>query len=170
MMDKQTSFQWTFGKDEVFTLETTVTDVASQDEMTAHVESVIGMLKVVVGKGGHAVKADLEANKRISGNAETRMTKNKPADSEDGETISEDEMKATVLEATVSKGQAYWKVKGKPFTQYGVAIWPEVLSDAGINLDELSPMKVYKLDGTAVYQRKGAKPNKVTKLKARIMA
>lgn len=36
--------------------------------------------------------------------------------------------KAALLEGSVNAGKSYWKVKGGPFTKYGVTVWPEVLA------------------------------------------
>lgn len=73
---------------------------------------------------------------------------------------------AESMEATVNKGKAYWKVKGGKFAKFGVTIWPEVLEDAGFNLDELDTDSSYNLSGyVASYSLKeDGKPEKVTKL------
>jgi hypothetical protein len=41
------------------------------------------------------------------------------------------------------KGEKSFKIKGKPFTQYGVRVWPEVLEVLGYDLDSLEVGKSY---------------------------
>lgn len=74
--------------------------------------------------------------------------------------------RAKTMEATINGGKAYWKVKGGKFDKFGITIWPEVLEDAGFNLEELDPMKVYQLDAyVAAYTLKeDGKPDKIVKL------
>lgn len=70
---------------------------------------------------------------------------------------------ATELVATVNNGKAYWKVKGGPWTQFGITAWPEVLESAG--LTNLNPMETYSLTGwTAYYTVDGQNRKKVTRL------
>lgn len=73
---------------------------------------------------------------------------------------------AEQLTATVDDGKVYWKVKGANFQKFGVTVWPEVLEDAGINIDELNPLKPMDLTGwTAVYSiKENGQPKKVIKL------
>lgn len=72
---------------------------------------------------------------------------------------------ASTLEASITNGKTYWKVKGGRFTQYGVTIWPENLAEAGLKPD---PLKTTDLTGwTAHYITKpDGKPDKVIKLVA----
>lgn len=74
---------------------------------------------------------------------------------------------AEKLEATMNAGKTYWKVKGGKFSQYGVTIWPEVLTEAGFNPDALDPSQVYNIAGySALYELNDkGKPGKVTVLK-----
>lgn len=72
---------------------------------------------------------------------------------------------AEQLVATIRDGKAYWKVKGPPFAKYGVMVWPEVLEEAGFNVEELDPMKPVSLAGhTAHFIREDGNPKKVIKL------
>ena len=75
---------------------------------------------------------------------------------------------ARELIGNVNEGKAYWKIKGVPFTQHGVTIWPEVLEDAGFNLDELNPMDgPRQISFIAHYiENDNGNPKKVVKLEA----
>ena len=71
---------------------------------------------------------------------------------------------AESLSATVTDGKPYWKVKGGRFKKFGVTVWDEVLTEAG--LAECDPMQAYSLQGwTAHYITKAdGKPEKVIRL------
>lgn len=73
---------------------------------------------------------------------------------------------AESLTATVDDGKAYWKVRGGQFQKFGVAIYPEVLEAAGLDVDNLNPLKPVDLEGyTAVYSvKENGKPQKVVRL------
>lgn len=76
----------------------------------------------------------------------------------------------TLTCTSMKDGNALWSVKGKPFSQYGVRIWPEALVAAGFDLDSLDPRQSYALTGyTAEYVERESPagkmvPNKVTRL------
>jgi hypothetical protein len=60
---------------------------------------------------------------------------------------------AETLTGSVNKGKIYWKIRGGPFSKFGVTVWPEVLQSAGIEPSTLDPMQEYKLNGyNAMYQ------------------
>lgn len=62
---------------------------------------------------------------------------------------------AQTLTASMMNGKTYWKVRGGQFTKYGVSIWPEVLTAAGIEPSTLNPAQEYQLTGyNAMYQTK----------------
>lgn len=70
------------------------------------------------------------------------------------------------LIANMHKGKYYWKVTGGSYHLHGITIWPEILEEAGINPDELDPLKPLDLAGyvaTCEANEKG-NPNKVIKL------
>lgn len=46
--------------------------------------------------------------------------------------------KAETLEKSTKGDKTYYKVKGGKFTKFGVTVWPEVLADAGFDLDTLA--------------------------------
>lgn len=46
--------------------------------------------------------------------------------------------RAETLEKSTKGDKTYYKVKGPKFPEYGVTIWPEVLADAGFDLDTLT--------------------------------
>ncbi len=73
---------------------------------------------------------------------------------------------AEKMVATVDEGKVYWKVKGANFQKFGVTIWPEVLEDAGFEVDALNPLKPIDLTGwTAVYSvKENGQPKKILKL------
>lgn len=73
---------------------------------------------------------------------------------------------AETITATVDDGKAYWKVKGGPFTKFGVTVWPEVLGPAGFDVDQLNPLKPVNINGwTAYYLMKpNGQPKKVVRL------
>ena len=78
------------------------------------------------------------------------------------------EFPASRLTAKSDKGKVYFAVEGVEgkFPKFPVTVWPEVLTEAGINADEV-PVKGLPLTGwTAVYEKndKGS-PKKVTALK-----
>lgn len=72
---------------------------------------------------------------------------------------------AEELVKSVHEGKTYWKVKGHPFMKYGVTVWPEVLTETGFNIDQLTD-NVYNLSGYTVQyvEKEPGKPNKVIKL------
>jgi hypothetical protein len=77
---------------------------------------------------------------------------------------------AKELSASVTDGKTYWSIKVAPaFVKYGIRIWPEVLAEAGIVVEELSPTTVYQFEGEPqatvfIQERDGKKLRKVTKL------
>ena len=59
---------------------------------------------------------------------------------------------AESLVGSTSEGKTYWKVRGGMFKKFGVTIWPEVLTKAGFDMEELNPATPYNLIGyTATY-------------------
>ena len=59
---------------------------------------------------------------------------------------------AESLVGSTSEGKTYWKVRGGMFKKFGVTIWPEVLTKAGFDVEELNPATPYNLIGyTATY-------------------
>jgi hypothetical protein len=78
------------------------------------------------------------------------------------------EFDAAELVGSTNAGKTYWKVKGGRFTQYGVTVWPEVLTAAGFDAAALDPARIYDLTGyKALYANKAdgsGKPDKVTAL------
>lgn len=54
---------------------------------------------------------------------------------------------AETLSASMNNGKTYWKIKGGRFSQYGITIWPEVLSAAGFHKEALNPATVYDVKG-----------------------
>lgn len=74
--------------------------------------------------------------------------------------------KADELVGSTNNGKIYWRVKGNPFTQYGVVIWGEILDEAGFNSEALDPQQTYDLTGyTATYVRnEKGNPKKVVRL------
>ena len=74
--------------------------------------------------------------------------------------------KADELVGSTNNGKIYWRVKGTPFTQYGVVIWNEILDEAGFNSEALDPQQTYDLTGyTATYVRnEKGNPKKVVRL------
>ena len=80
--------------------------------------------------------------------------------------VAYDTFEAAELEGSTRGDKTYWKVKGGKFSKYGVTIWPEVLEEAGFNVNDLDPATVYSLAGyTARYVTKeDGKPDKVIKL------
>jgi len=57
----------------------------------------------------------------------------------------------------------YYKIKGGQFTKYGVRVWPEVLTAAGIPFEKLQGGKTYNLKKWCTYSTKpDGKPEKVT--------
>lgn len=46
--------------------------------------------------------------------------------------------KAETLEKSTKGDKTYYKVKGGKFTKFGVTVWPEVLAEAGFDLDTLA--------------------------------
>lgn len=72
--------------------------------------------------------------------------------------------KAEVIEKSTKGDKTYFKVKGPKFPEFGVTVWPEVLTEAGFNPDTLGG--VTNLSGyTATYtlNDKG-NPHKVVRL------
>lgn len=81
------------------------------------------------------------------------------------DTQSQDTFTAEQLVGSINDGKTYWKVQGGPFVKFGVTIWPEVLADAGFDVDQLDPTQMYSLEGyKATYLKEGNKPKKVTLL------
>ena len=88
-----------------------------------------------------------------------------PAEVTASETQSQDTFQAEQLVGSINDGKVYWKVQGGPFVKFGVTIWPEVLADAGFDVDQLDPTQTYSLEGyKATYLKEGTKPKKVTTL------
>lgn len=73
---------------------------------------------------------------------------------------------ADTMTATVDDGKVYWKVKGEQYQKYGVTIWPEVLADAGYDVDALNPLKAVDLSGFVAIctVKENGKPKKVIRL------
>jgi hypothetical protein len=72
---------------------------------------------------------------------------------------------ADKLITNVSEGKTAFKVKGGKYSKFGVTIYPEVLAEAGFDVDLLDPTKVIDLKGyTAHVIMDGDKAVKVSKL------
>lgn len=74
---------------------------------------------------------------------------------------------ADELVGSMDKGKVYWKVKGGKYAKYGVTIWPEALSESGIDPAKLDVSVPYDLRNqklTAHYVESEGKPQKVTRL------
>jgi len=74
---------------------------------------------------------------------------------------------ADALVCTMNEeGKKYFKVKGEPFTQYGVTVWHEVLSASGIDDEKQYPGQTHDIAGwTAEYTKKeDGKNGKVVRL------
>lgn len=72
--------------------------------------------------------------------------------------------KAESLEKSTKGDKTYYKVKGPKFPTYGVTVWPEVLIEAGFDLDTLTG--VTSLTGYIAHYilKEGDKPDKVVGL------
>lgn len=72
---------------------------------------------------------------------------------------------AETLVAQEMNGKTYWSVQGGPFAKFGVRVWPEVLAEAGMDVDLLDPSTVYDISGfTAYYEENDKGHKKVTRL------
>jgi len=103
--------------------------------------------------------------KQVGKQPDTPVSQNTPPPTKQ-EAAVYDTFDAEELVGSMNKGNTYWKVKGGKFSKYGVTIWPEVLAEAGFNVDALDPAQVYSLDGyEAMYiTKEDGKPDKVVKL------
>ena len=74
--------------------------------------------------------------------------------------------KAETLTATVDDGKVYWKIRGANFQKFGVIIWPEVLTDAGINPEDLNPLKTHDMSAYVAVctVKENGQPKKVIRL------
>ena len=74
--------------------------------------------------------------------------------------------KAETLTATVDDGKVYWKIRGASFQKFGVIIWPEVLTDAGINPEDLNPLKTHDMSAYVAVctVKESGQPKKVIRL------
>jgi hypothetical protein len=71
---------------------------------------------------------------------------------------------AETLVCSVMDGKTYYKVRGGPFTKFGVTVWPETIATV-FDVDQLDPTQTYSLAGySATYLRVDGKPKKVTAL------
>lgn len=62
------------------------------------------------------------------------------------------EFPAETLVCNISDGKPSWRVKGGRFAKYGITVWPEVLTAAGMDPKKLSTAETYDLAGyTAFY-------------------
>lgn len=74
-----------------------------------------------------------------------------------------EEHPADTLTCEYANGRHSYKVKGGPFTKWGVRIWPETLVRAGLSPDGIE-MGDTELDGTMKVLVEGGRPKKVVEL------
>jgi len=161
-----TNFYWTFGKQEVFNLQTTVRGVTTTNQIEAHLITVKNALTHVVAIGGHAKPVGRQPE--AAGNGQpVAGTQPVPVAtlSQAQDHFTEEMFEAEQLVANMSSGKTYWKVKGGKYGKFGVAVWPEVLDAAGLASDKLDPSQVYDLAGYKAFTVSSeGKPQKVTRL------
>lgn len=62
-------------------------------------------------------------------------------------------------------GKLYYKIVGGPYSKYGIRVWPEVLEEFGVKVDQLKGGKSYKLARWChVALKPDGKPEKVIKI------
>ena len=80
------------------------------------------------------------------------------------------EYDAVSLVGSMYKGKPYWKVTGGQYSKFGVTVWPEVLTAAGLDPAQLDPNNTYSLAGFKARFQMGPnekgemKPDKVYEL------
>lgn len=73
---------------------------------------------------------------------------------------------AEFLVANQMNGKVYWSVQGGQFKRHGLRVWPEVLTEAGFDVDSLDPNEAYDMSGyTAVYEAGQDNHKKVVSLR-----
>lgn len=173
-----TNFYWTFGKEEVFNLQTTIRGTLTPEQIEAHLATAIEAMKAVATRHGHAKPVGYQAPAKPSnGNGAQAQTEAVTlpagvpveAQTQGNGAIGADETLETVpaesMAATMNDGKIAWKIKGGRFTKFGVTIYPEALKSAGYAPDDLDPRQVYNLTGkNAVILVKDGKAKKVTRL------
>ena len=73
---------------------------------------------------------------------------------------------AAMLVLSLENGKTNYRLKGGQFSQFGLRIWPEVLRNAGFDLDKFDPRNTYDMRGWKAYYalNENSKPSKVTSL------
>lgn len=95
-------------------------------------EEVASTLDVLAfGIGYAAEKYNLSASKHVTVQNVPQLQGNAPG------IAGNLSFQTELLEMTMNRGKTYWKIKGHPFMNYGVTIWPEVLEAAGYNVEQL---------------------------------
>lgn len=128
---------------------------AARDYVKAHSDTMTPIAKIT-----DAINTEAELTGQVPAGEMVIHTEPKPQPSGATESFEADELTITMID-----GQQYTKVKGGQFKKFGVTVWPEVLTEAGIG--KLDPAKSpYGLRGyTAYFNRKeDGKPGKVVKL------
>ena len=175
-----TNFYWTYETvNGVFNLQTTIRGILSFDQIKAHLNSGLDAAAQVVSLGGMAKQVGKSAYEP----AASTLPQPTPVDTIIAEAMASDPLwnQSTVpaqtapaqdnvfdtefLVVTISNSKKYFKVKGGPWSKYGVTIWDEVLVSAGIPVGKLEA-KEYDLKGykATIVRKADGKPEKVVKL------
>lgn len=169
--ETSTNFYWTCGEKEVFNLQTTVRGHLSPAQIKMHLASVKAALTATVELGGHAKAVGRAPEASAPAPITTTTTTAQPTATATPAPVQasnghgDQYFDAEALAGSITDGKAYWKVKGGRFTQWGVTIWPETISAAGL---EVKNGELYTLKGWRAYYstKSDGKPEKVTRLVA----
>jgi hypothetical protein len=174
-----TNFFWTYDANgQVFNMQTTVRGVLTFEQVQAHIKTAMEAIAHVQELGGIAKQVGRNAVAEEAGKAATIPTVPSMDDinaalegtaaAAAGTTTANTNpltFETEHLVCEIRNDKQYFKIKGGMFRAYGVTVWPEVLTQAGIPVAKLEG-KEYSIPGYVaeyVLNDKG-KPSKVVKL------
>ncbi len=176
-----TNFYWTYLTEAgMFNLQTTIRGILSFDQIKAHIAAALEATAHVTQLGGIAKqvgnKPDVPAEKLPEPSASEIIPLTQPSEDlppepqyvpvQEPAKPTEYSFETEFLECTITNNKQFFKILGGMFSKYGVTVWPEVLTTAGIQPTKLEGGKKYNLHGyNAFYvlNDKG-KPQKVVRL------
>lgn len=176
-----TNFYWTYEtQSQVFNLQTTIRGTLTMEQIQAHVRSALEATAHICQLGGQAKQAGKNAydtpalplpvatpvDNLINQAASIPLTgvPENPVETQAPKT-EELSFMTEFLECRITNEKQYFKVKGKPYSKFGVTVWPEVLAQAGIPYAKMKG-ETYNFLGYKATYTKNAKgsPEKITKL------
>lgn len=166
------NFYWTYNTDfGVFNFQTTIRGILTLSQIQAHIKSVMEAQAHVVFLGGLA-KAGYRSDTPASVLPDTPLPiSTEPQyvpdvqETKEMNKVEEFSFMTEKLLVTNSSGKMYYKVVGKPFTKFGVTVWPEVLDTTGMQVNRLEAREYNFPNYKAIYIKNGkGNPEKVIRL------